>query len=344
MKKLISTLSILAITTILFTSCKKEKTPEPQPVPLFISGQTAFILNEGTFNMGNSEISYLNLADLSIKNNMYATHNSSTVLGDIAQSMSIIGDKAYVVVNNSNQVVVLRMNDFKKIATISPLTSPRYIQKVANNKAYVTDLFSNKIAIINTATNSISGFIPVGTWTEQIIVANNLAFVSAPMTNKVYVIDVTTDVITDSITVGKGANSMCTDKNNNIWVFCSGESGVNASLVQINPVSKSILKNLDAGSSTYSSGRICTNQAKDSIYYIKEDVYRFAIQDASINTTPFINVNSFSLYGLKVKDNYVMITDAKDFVQKGELKIFNKNGDLIKSLETGVAPGEITLY
>jgi DNA-binding beta-propeller fold protein YncE len=294
--------------------------------------------------VGNGEISYLNFADLSIKNNMYAAYNNSAVLGDIVQSISIFGNKAYVVVNNSNKIVVLDMSDFKKTATISPFTSPRYIQKVANNKAYVTDLFSNKISIVNLATNTISGFIDIGTWTEQIIATNNYAFVSAPMTDKVYVIDITTDALVDSITVGKGANSMCTDKLNNIWVFCSGDGAINASVYQINPDSKTVIKSMDAGSSTYSSGRICTNNAKDSLYFIKEDVYRFSLLDVSISTTPFINVNSFSLYGLKVKDNYVMITDAKDFVQKGELKIYNKSGNFIKSLETGVAPGEITLY
>ncbi len=344
MKKIITIFSYLILVAIIFSSCKKEKNPEPEPAALFNSGKTAFILNEGTFNMGNSEISYLNLNDLSIKNSMYSSNNSSTVLGDIGQSMTILGDKAYVVVNNSNKIVVLGMSNFKKTATISPFTSPRYIQKVANNKAYVTDLFSNTISIVNTATNAISGVITIGTWTEQIIVSNSFAFISAPATDKVFVIDITTDALVDSIQVGKGANSMCTDKLNNIWVFCSGEGGINASVYQINPISKAVIHDMDAGASTFSSGRICTNNAKDSIYFIKEDVYRFSLLDASISTTPFINLNSFSLYGLKVKDNYVMITDAKDFVQKGELQIYNKNGALIKSLETGVAPGEITLY
>jgi hypothetical protein len=258
--------------------------------------------------------------------------------------MTIIGDKGYIVMNNSQKIIVVSLSDFKKTATIGPLTSPRYIQKVASNKAYVTDLFSNSIQIVNLATHSIVGSINIGTWTEQMVVAADKVFVSAPMTDKVYVLDPTTDTVEDSLTLAQGANSMCTDKNGNIWIFCSGNGATNASLYCIQPSTKSVLKTIDAGASTYSAGRICTNNAKDSLYYIKEDVFRLSINDASISTTPFLSYGSFSLYGLKVKDNYVMVTDANDFVQKGELKIYSKNGNLIKTLETGVSPGEIVLY
>lgn len=340
--KKIHLLLLLCLTT--FISCKKEETPEPQPEPLFTQGKTAFIMNEGTFNQGNGEISFLNLNDLSIKNNLYGTYNNNAPLGDIAQSMTIIGDKAYVVMNNSQKIVVLTLNDFKKAASISPLISPRYLQKVATNKAYVTDLFSNQVSIVNLATNSVSGSIAIGTWTEQLLEQNGNVFVTAPSTDKVYVIDAATDALTDSILVTPGANSMCTDKNNNLWVFCSGSGTTHAALHCINPITGEVLKTMDAGTSTFSSGRICSNNAKDSLYYIKEDVYRMSINDVTLSNTPFLLFGTSSLYGLKVKNDYVMINDAKDFVQKGTLSVYSKSGTLIKQLETGVSPSEIILY
>ena len=63
---------LLILSVALFVSCKKEEDPEPQPDPLFTLGKTTFIMNEGTFNQGNGEISFLNLNDLSIKNNLYS--------------------------------------------------------------------------------------------------------------------------------------------------------------------------------------------------------------------------------------------------------------------------------
>lgn len=335
---------LLLLSIAVFVSCKKEEDPEPQPDPLFTLGKTAFIMNEGTFNQGNGEISFLNLNDLSIKNNLYGTYNNNAPLGDIAQSMTIIGDKAYVVVNNSQKIIVLSLNDFKKTATISPLSSPRYLQKVATNKAYVTDLFSNTVSIVNLATNAVSGTIPIGNWTEQLLEQNGKVFVTAPSTDKVYIIDPQTDALTDSIVVSLGANSMCTDKNNNIWVFCSGSGTTNAALHCVNPVTGEVLKTIDAGSSTFSSGRICSNNAKDSLYYIKEDVYRLSISDVSVSNTPFLQFGTSSLYGLKVKNEFVMVTDAKDFIQKGELSVYSKSGSLIKKMETGISPSEIILY
>ncbi len=344
MNTIFTNLSYLVLLSILFTACKPEKPEEPETEQLFTVGKTAFIINEGTFNQGNTEISYFDFEKMSISNNFFSSRNNSALLGDLTQSMTIVGDKAYLVVNNSQKVLILSMKDFKKTGSISPMPSPRYFQQITNSKAYVTDLFSNNITIINTSLNTITGAIPLSTWSEQMLVSGSKVFVSAPLKDKVFVIDATTDAIMDSISVGMGANSMCFDKNNNIWVFCSGSSGANASLVCFNPADNNILKTIDAGTTTYSSGRICTNNAKDSIYFIKDDVYRLSINDASVSATPFISVGSSSLYGLKVKDNYVLITNAKDFVQKGDLSIYNKSGVLIKTLEAGVSPGEIVLY
>jgi len=57
--------------------------------------------------------------------------------------MTIQGNNAYIVVNNSGKIEVVSRNDLKSVAIINGLVSPRYISFVNEKKAYVTSLYSD---------------------------------------------------------------------------------------------------------------------------------------------------------------------------------------------------------
>lgn len=80
---------------------------------------------------------------------------NNKVLGDVLQSMSIINDKLYLVVNNSGKVEVLDKRNFISISTIAGLRSPRYIEAVSSNKAYISDLYDKAITVIDLSNNSV---------------------------------------------------------------------------------------------------------------------------------------------------------------------------------------------
>ena len=56
-------------------------------------------------------------------------------LGDVAQSMVIQSDRAYVVVNNSNKVEVVSLPHFKSVASIGGLKLPRYFVAASSIRA-----------------------------------------------------------------------------------------------------------------------------------------------------------------------------------------------------------------
>ena len=90
------------------------------------------MLSSNSVNSGNN----------SVIENYYANQNNNQILGSIAQSLSFFQSNFYVVINNSNKIVVCN-NQFKKTSQISGLTSPRYFLPVSNQKAYVSDLYPN---------------------------------------------------------------------------------------------------------------------------------------------------------------------------------------------------------
>ena len=91
-----------------------------------------FVTNEGNFNSGNGSISFVS-NDGTVENNVFVTTNSFP-LGDVVQSMSIIDENAYIVVNNSSKIEVASIDSMISVGTIENISSPRYIIEVSNTK------------------------------------------------------------------------------------------------------------------------------------------------------------------------------------------------------------------
>jgi DNA-binding beta-propeller fold protein YncE len=208
--------ALLIAAAAFFTSCK----PDPDPPPTNTGTdyrKGMWIINEGQFLGGNASITWITYDGATRKTDVFTEINGRP-LGDIAQSITVIGSRAYVVVNNSGKIEVLNTSTMASSGTITGFTSPRYIQEVSPGKAYVTDLFGGNISIVDLETKSITGSIPASGWTEQMVVKNNEVFVGLGDTNFVYVINATTNVITDTIPVTEGVSGMTLDGAGNLWV------------------------------------------------------------------------------------------------------------------------------
>ena len=119
-----------------------------------------FICNEGNFQYGNATLSYYNPNKKRVENEIFARANAMK-LGDVCQSMIIRNGIGWVVVNNSHVVFAIDMNTFKEVGRITNLTSPRYIHFISDEKAYVTQIWDNRIFIVNPKRYKITGYISV---------------------------------------------------------------------------------------------------------------------------------------------------------------------------------------
>ena len=144
MKKKILKISLTVLLISTFSSCVKDSLNDVDLPGNYANGY--FVTNEGNFGTGNGSISFVD-DNGNVENDVFFSNNSFQ-LGDVVQSMNIIGDKSYVVVNNSSKVVVSNVDSMKYVSTID-LSSPRYIAKVSDDKAYITDWGINGVQVID---------------------------------------------------------------------------------------------------------------------------------------------------------------------------------------------------
>lgn len=330
MKKLFFT---LAIALAVLTSCEEEN-PAPQMVTTFTNG--VFVVNEGTQN--NGEVSFFSKDSLKMTNNIFLALTEKN-LGQYFQSMTIIGTKAYLVVNGSQKIEVVDLNKKQLVKTIMGLSYPRYMIEVDDDKAYISNgngFSQDYIYILNTKTDVIVDSIAISTGPETFIKKGDDVYVALKggflYDNRVMVIDTKTDKITDTITVGDVPVDFAEDMNGNIWVLANGRTIYDASwnpvgsvagkLVKIDATTKTVTKTIDFAAPVAGFGTNNLAVSKDG-------------------KTLFINNGSIEAYNVAADTKTTLIenaywygVDVDPYTGKiwgttfgGKVFVYNTNGD-----------------
>lgn len=326
-----------------FSSCKKQEIG-PQCISceetqITINKETIIVVNEGNFMWGNSSISLYNTTSKTISNNVFFQVNGYG-LGDVAQSMTVINDKGYIVVNNSSKVEVVDISTFSSIGQISGLTSPRYVLPINSNLAYVTDLYANKIHVVDYNNYNIVSSINVNGWCEELIKSGNYVYTLNHGGSNLYKIDVNFHQVVDSLSLAKGPSGLVLDVNNNLWVLSNGGSAVeNPELVKIDLNTFTVLLKFVFPNINQSPSRLVTNKQKDNLYYIDDnDVYKINTNASTLPLNPLFSTGNTILYNIFIDDDLIYLTDAIDYVQQGNLLIYNQSGVLKRTFKTGIIP------
>ncbi|MDE6714936.1 MAG: YncE family protein, partial [Muribaculaceae bacterium] len=157
MKKLITVIFFYFLVSA-FVGCMKWDYGEPEDFS--VGGHGLFICNEGNFQYSNATLSYYSPDSNKVLNEVFFRANGFR-LGDVAQSMTIHDNKGWIVVNNSHVIFAIDLNTFKEVGRIENLTSPRYIHFINEEKAYVTQIWDNRIFIVNPKRYEVIGHINV---------------------------------------------------------------------------------------------------------------------------------------------------------------------------------------
>lgn len=331
-------LALTACTLLVLNSCKKDDGEPTQPSASGY-GSGVFILNEGGFLKGNASIDFYNRADGKLSQSIFNAKNSRP-LGDIMQSMYKANGKYYLVVNNSAKIEVVKTDDFSSVATISNLGSPRFmLSPSASNgtKAYVTDLFSGTIHVLNLSNNTETKTIPLAGWSEHMVEANGNVYVNNWTNKMVYVIDPTADAVKDSVALTDYPNGLVVDANKKVWVLVDSTATTPAKLVRINPANNSIEGSIDFATGKTAS-KLAINSAGDKLYYVDgAGLFEVAITATTLPATAKKTGNFYGL-GVDPADGSVFLGDALDFNQKGNVTRIKTDGSE-STFKVGIVPG-----
>ncbi len=315
-------------------------------------GEGLFITNEGNFQYGNASLSYYNPTTKTVENEVFYRANAMK-LGDVAQSMTIHNNTGWIVVNNSHVVFAIDTQTFKETGRITNLTSPRYIHFVSDEKAYVTQLWDNRIFIVNPKRYEIVGHIVCPNMTmesgstEQMVQYGKYVFVNCwSYQNRILKIDTETDKVVDELTVGIQPTSLVLDCNNKLWTLTDG--GYNGSpygyeapsLYRIDAETFTIEKQFKF-SANETPTELQTNTSKDKIYWLNNDVWAMNVTDENLPAKSFLENKGTIYYGLTICPHTgdVYVADAIDYNQQGKIYRYSKEGQLIDEFYVGITPG-----
>ena len=316
------------------------------------SGEGLFICNEGNFQYGNATLSYYDPATKTVQNEVFYRANAMK-LGDVCQSMVIRDGIGWVVVNNSHAIFAIDTRTFKEVGRIVNFTSPRYIHFISDTKAYVTQIWDNRIFIVNPKRYEITGYIEVPNMTmesgstEQMVQRGKYLYVNCwSYQNRILKIDTETDTVVDELTVGIQPTSLVLDCNDKLWTITDGGYAGSPyghevpSLYRIDAESFTIEKQFrfefgDAPS------EVQLNGTGDRLYWLNDDVWEMDVTAECVPSEPFLPYNGTLYYGLTVSpyNGDVYVADAIDYVQQGKVYRYSKERELLDSFYVGIIPG-----
>ncbi|TGE27186.1 DUF5074 domain-containing protein [Hymenobacter metallicola] len=356
----LSTLSRLALTgavVLALASCSDD--PEQGPAyNIAKDDNNVFVLNEGKFLTPNGSISYFKKSDKKVVDpSIFQTVNQRE-LGDVVQSMLVVGNQGYIVVNNSKKLEVVNLTTFQTITTVTGLEQPRYAVAAGTDKAYITEWVKygspGRVAVLDLRTNTITKTIPVGKQPEQLVAVNGKVYVANSGDNNLSVINPATDAVESTITVPDGPSSLVVDKTGSIWVLGAGFTVYNSqppynvisstpgSLTKVNPATGTIGSTLLFPGSNPGGLRI--DGTGTQLYYrYRAAVYRMNTTDAALPTTPFLQRN-FSGFNLDPKDNTIYAGVSPSYTNNGKLIRYQTTGTAIDSFEVGIGPNGFIFY
>ncbi len=338
------------ILAFILAGCQKD--PSSVKEQKEVKSVGAFIINEGNFMKGNGSLSFYSFKDSTVQNNIFQAVNHRA-LGDVPNSMTVWDTLGFIVVNNSNKIEVIGLKSWKSVKTIEMdnAPSPRNLVVVNDNKAYVTNLMANNVAVIDLKTLSLTGkTIAVGANPEEILVYKNKAYVANSgfgSGNTVSVIDVATDKVINTIKVGDNPTGLALDDDAEINVLCTGrwpawgdstDTGTNGGIYVIDPAKQKVVDSIKVDGHpseiTYAGNDL-------GFFLLNGSVVSYSTDSDKILNSTFIQGFFYSVEADPVSQQ-LFVLDAKDYQSAGQLSVYDLNGRLLKQATVGIIPGAVT--
>jgi DNA-binding beta-propeller fold protein YncE len=259
----------------------------------------------------------------------------------------------WIVVNNSHVVFAIDLTTFKEIGRITNLTSPRYIHFISDEKAYITQIWDNRIFIVNPKRYEVTGYIECPNMTsesgstEQMVQYGKYVYVNCwSYQNRILKIDTETDQVVGELQVGIQPTSLVMDCNNKLWTITDGgyegsPYGYEApSLYRIDAETFTIEKQFKFKLGDWPS-EVQLNGTGDKLYWLNDDVWEMDVTADRIPAKPFLQYAETLYYGLTVNPHNgdVYVADAIDYQQQGKVYRYSKDRELIDEFYVGIIPG-----
>lgn len=330
------------------------------------------VVSEGQFTKGTATLTSVTYNGTAIWD-IFQDVNKKP-LGDVAQSLTYLDGKYFVVLNNSKQIKVIEPQTFKLLGTVDyeQAASPRFMVPINSTEAIVSDLMS-QLTRINYKTYKVIEHISLtgssAPSMEKLVRVGNKVF-GACSSKGVAVFD-TDNITPGSIRLVSGFSGriittakLIVDKNGKLWAFAtaSGMSVLNC----IDPATEKVVKTIEipyavSGTDAYVEGaitgtsgytRMDTDRTKGKLYFYMTmlvnptrktsigAIYTLDVDKDEISPSPYRELPGLGMmYGMNISpDGDVFLCDCLDYTaQRGFLREYMADGNVV-SQRVGIYP------
>lgn len=349
MKKM--SILFLPLFVLMIAGCSEN--PVGPTAPAIQANKGVYVVNEGLYSQNNSSITFFDLSAKTATLDAFQAANGRS-LGDTGNELVVSGKTGFITVNVSNKVEIIDINTFKSKGSIDlgAFSGPRRVWAKDSVTAYVT-AFSGKVYRINASTLAVEKEITVGGFPEGIIEHNGKLLVANSGLgggNTVSVIDLATESVVKTITVGTNPINMIKDRNNFIYTVCKGRydsSNIGGAFYKIDPNSLSVTDSIIV---TQNPDDAIVTQ--DNIVYVLNNLGIMKLDLNKVAPTPELVINGAAInsiyasaYALSYDpvEKLLYISNPKDYMQNGEVAVYDLQGNEIRRFGTGLNPGCITI-
>ncbi len=349
MKSMKNYLLPISFIALFFASCSSDDdNNQPDPIPADYR-MGILITNEGPFNNGSGSITFVSDDFSTVEQNVYRNVNGS-VLGNVVQSMGFSDNDAYIVVSNSQKIMIAnRYTLEKKDSIVTGLENPRYFSSNGQTKGYITDWGDpndendDYVAMIDLRTNTITATIPVSFGPEKMVNYGSKVYVAhqGAYGHNHLITVISGNSVENTITVGDVPNSMVV-VGDYLYVMGGGKPEYSGnetpgSITKIDLSSNEVVEIHSFGISDHPAA--LTANGSQLYYNLNGKVYRINSDAVSLPGTPVIDG---SFYAMEAKNGILYATDAGDFASRGSLYVYDlSNNQRIHDFRVGVIPGGI---
>lgn len=341
------------VIALVIIGCRSNPTEPSVEVPYAVT--EVYVVNEGNFMRGNSTLTVYLPDSAKAYQDVFTTVNGRP-LGDTGNDIVVYAGKVYIVVSGSQKIEVISATDQKSVGTlnISGQRNPYKLVIVNDAWAYVTNLSDTTVTSFNPSTLQIlADRIRVGKNPQGIAYANGKIYVCNSgfgFDSTVTVLNATTGSLIRTVVVGESPSDIGVGANNVVYVKCDGKSDYGdptkdtpGSLVAINSDNDIIINKAILPLSTFGHpGRMTISSKGYGFFVSKNGIQQFRLFNSLIEINAAL-VSPLVAYGLTLDDsaNLLYATDAKDYVQNGEVFVFDLQGTQKAKFQAGVIPGAI---
>lgn len=305
-----------------------------------------YVLSEGGFSEGTSQLSMLNMQDSLFTQSILNPGN----IGLYPDGIFLFNKNIYITEqgNFGGSGKIYKLDSVGTVIASTEVGTNPYSLTITNNKVYITSGPASNVSVLDINNFSFINDITVGVYPQEITSNENYVFVAnnslwgGDSDSTVSVIDVKTDSVVSTITVKLNPSSLAITADNHLLVGCPGDENTGIIYkIELDTFTK-IDSFLIPG---YGFGKGMTvDERTNSIYFKSSSNDIIKIDMQTKNTSRVVNpVDAVFIYGYGYEPNSQThyLLDAKDFSSNGSLLIYNMEGTLIKTYETGIAPRRV---